>query len=94
VEVTPRKRSNIIFFSLCTLGLIAACAETAPSPRLVSYLKAEKAIRIRISQAKPQADSLKHLRHQYRIDPELEIARLRGSPDAWGKLFMELKSGK
>ena len=82
------------FIAVCALISIAACAETPPSPRLVNYLKAEKALRIRVSPAEYQADSLKHLRQEYRIDPEHEIARLRGSPEAWGKLFMELKSGK
>ena len=94
-RILVRRLSSLTgFITVCAWGLTAACSGTTLSPRLVSYLKAEKNLRIRIAPGESQADSLFNLRRKYHINPELAIARLHGNPELWDKLFKELKSAK
>jgi hypothetical protein len=76
------------------LAAITACARTAPSPRLIKYLKAERELRQRVQSEPLKTDSIKVLQRQYHVDPGRELARLGGNPERWGTLLKELKGGK
>jgi len=97
-SIPVRELSSLTgFITACTawiLSLMISCSGTAPSPQLVSYLKAEKVLRIRVAPGESQADSIFNLRRKYHINPELAIARLHGNPELWDKLFKELKNAK
>jgi len=73
---------------------LIACAEPAPSLRLVKYLKTENELRLRIPSELGQSDSVANLRRQFHIDPERSIARLHGNPVLWDQLLKGLKGGK
>jgi hypothetical protein len=80
--------------AIILLAAITACVRTAPSPRLIQYLKAERELRQRVQSEPSKTDSIKVLQRQYHVDPDRELARLGGNPERWGALLKELKGGK
>jgi hypothetical protein len=87
VEIIEYKTRTLI---LVLALLLFSCTQQKYDPHLLEYLKAEKTLRTRLTEAQGLSDSLSVLQQHYKINKEEELSKLKKNPEAWLQLIKDL----
>jgi hypothetical protein len=83
-------QKGLRFLFLLTVIALTACSQNY-SPKLPVYLKAEKALRSRVTPEQGLEDSIDMLAAKFNIRTDRELARLRNDPQSWVRLIDDLQ---
>ncbi|MGB9720931.1 MAG: hypothetical protein ACPL28_05565 [bacterium] len=89
INIKSKKFICAVFF-----GFLICCQKNDFNPKLVDYLKAERALRKTITQHQGLNDSLNVLEKRLGINAKKELKKLENKPEAWVNLLKALDNEK